>query len=121
MARCDEWRKEVLGMRYPRRVTAAIVPVLDNDYWRSVTDVPCPRCKLGIVRWAEAGHVPGYRICDRCGQGWFAGGNAARPILAPPVEKSPGCWGPAEEGEWADSHVHVDSGVVGLIGDDNAR
>jgi hypothetical protein len=33
--------------------------------WPSITDVACP-CKgcNGILRWAEAGHVPGYRICD---------------------------------------------------------
>lgn len=33
--------------------------------WESITDVPCP-CKDcdGILRWAEAGYVPGYRICD---------------------------------------------------------
>jgi hypothetical protein len=37
------------------------------DYWASVTDVLCPECRKGKVRWAEAGYVPGYRICDCCG------------------------------------------------------
>ena len=36
--------------------------------WESITDVACimPRC-TGLLRWAEAGHVPGYRVCDQCG------------------------------------------------------
>ena len=33
--------------------------------WPSITDVPCPLSGCcGILRWAEAGYVPGYRICD---------------------------------------------------------
>lgn len=53
-----------------------------RDYWRSVTDVPCPfpRCH-GVVRWAEAGHVPGYRICDRCGRHYLAKGTVGEPAL----------------------------------------
>lgn len=34
--------------------------------WPGVTDVPCPRGCGGTLRWAEAGYVPGYRICDLC-------------------------------------------------------
>jgi hypothetical protein len=36
--------------------------------WNQVTNVPCmfKRCN-GTLRWAENGYVPGYRICDRCG------------------------------------------------------
>jgi hypothetical protein len=37
-----------------------------NTGWESVTDVACPGCKVGILRWAEAGYVPGWRICDVC-------------------------------------------------------
>ena len=36
--------------------------------WESVTDVACPNCQHGIVRWAEAGYVPGWRECDVCGR-----------------------------------------------------
>ena len=33
-----------------------------------VTNIPCIMVGcLGILRWAEAGYVPGYRICDCCG------------------------------------------------------
>jgi hypothetical protein len=32
----------------------------------AITDVACPRCQGGIVRWAEHGYVPGWRICDLC-------------------------------------------------------
>lgn len=30
----------------------------------------CADCGLGTLRWAEAGHVPWHRICDRCGSHW---------------------------------------------------
>ena len=52
-----------------------------RDYWRSVTDVRCPSCLAGKVRWAEAGYVPGYRVCDRCGTHFLARGNAENPQL----------------------------------------
>jgi hypothetical protein len=50
------------------------------DFWVSVTDVPCPHpgCK-GKLRHAEAGYVPGYRICDACGRHFMASGSATRP------------------------------------------
>lgn len=52
-----------------------------NDYWRAVTDVPCPACKMGTIRWAEAGYVPGYRICDGCGRHFLARGTKDAPTL----------------------------------------
>lgn len=58
------------------------MPNLGTDYWPSVTDVPCPRCATGVVRWAEAGYAPGYRICDGCGANFMARGNASAPTLA---------------------------------------
>ena len=51
------------------------------DYWTTVTDVPCPSACGGTVRWAEAGYVPGYRICDRCGRHYLAGGTGEAPTL----------------------------------------
>ena len=52
------------------------MPVVDpHDYWASVTDVPCPVCRAGTVRWAEAGFVPGSRFCDKCGRFFQAGGS----------------------------------------------
>ena len=51
------------------------------DYWPAVTDVPCPCDCIGVIRWAEAGYVPGYRICDECGRHFQAGGTAAAPTL----------------------------------------
>jgi len=51
------------------------------DYWGAVTDVPCPCCHGGTIRWAEAGYVPGYRICDTCGRHFLARGNAIAPAL----------------------------------------
>lgn len=50
-------------------------------YWPAVTDVPCPCDCIGRIRWAEAGYVPGYRICDECGRHFQAGGTAAAPTL----------------------------------------
>jgi len=54
----------------------------ENDpYWPAITDVPCPVCGSGTIRWAEAGYVPGYRICDECERHFLAKGNAAAPTL----------------------------------------
>lgn len=59
-----------------RRHAVYEMPSLDiNDYWTSVTDVPCPVCKKGTIRWNEAGYVPGSRICDGCGRFFQAGGS----------------------------------------------
>jgi hypothetical protein len=52
-----------------------------HDYWQAVTDVPCPCCKTGTIRWAEAGYVPGYRICDGCGKHFMAKGTSPAPTL----------------------------------------
>jgi len=68
------------------------------DFWAAVTDVPCPFCENGIVRWAEAGYVPGYRVCDGCGQHMIAKGNAKRPVLSPVTEVDDRCYGAASEG-----------------------
>jgi hypothetical protein len=52
------------------------------DYWASVTDVPCPATPCaGRVQWAEAGYVPGYRICDTCGRHYLAKGTVDAPTL----------------------------------------
>jgi hypothetical protein len=54
------------------------MPMLDpHDYWASVTDVPCPACHTGKIRWHEAGYVPGSRICDGCGKFFQARGTVA--------------------------------------------
>jgi len=50
-------------------------------FWPAVTDVACPVCEDGTVRWAEAGYVPGYRICDGCGRHFMAEGEAHSPAL----------------------------------------
>jgi len=53
-----------------------------DDYWVSVTDIPCPVATCdGIIRWAEAGYVAGYRICDKCKRHFLAKGNASSPEL----------------------------------------
>jgi len=51
------------------------------DYWKAVTNVGCPVCQAGIIRWAEAGYVSGYRICDGCERHFLAKGTAASPTL----------------------------------------
>jgi len=61
-----------------------------KDYWVSVTDVPCPVCKGGVLRWAESGYVPGYRICDRCGRHFRADGSRERPAVI--EEENQGGW-----------------------------
>ena len=57
-----------------------MIPV-QNDYWAAVTDVDCPLCCGGKVRWAEDDYVPGYRICDHCKQGFLAEGDVKNPVL----------------------------------------
>jgi hypothetical protein len=52
-----------------------------REFWAAVTDVLCPVCQSGRVRWAEAGYVPGYRICDGCGRHYLAAGDAEAPLL----------------------------------------
>ena len=58
-----------------------LAPGAGMDYWSAVTDVLCPSCGSGLLRWAEAGHVPGYRICDRCRRHYLARGDQAHPVL----------------------------------------
>src|ERR1700736_1712597 len=50
-----------------RRHTVFVLPDRGDrqneyDYWALVTDVPCPACSDGTIRWHEAGYVPGYRM-----------------------------------------------------------
>jgi hypothetical protein len=58
-----------------------LAPAAGMGYWSAVTDVLCPSCGSGLLRWAEAGHVPGYRICDRCRRHYLADGDHAHPSL----------------------------------------
>lgn len=59
----------------------ALLTAAGMDYWSAVTDVQRPACGSGVIRWAEAGHVPGYRICDRCRRHYLAAGDHAHPSL----------------------------------------
>jgi len=52
-----------------------------GDYWAAVTNVTCPVCDEGALEWAEAGYVPGYRICSGCGRHYVAAGTAAAPCV----------------------------------------
>jgi hypothetical protein len=72
-----------LVMVYPMRPCDPVDPAIPEyvEYWPAVTNVPCPANCAGTVRWAEAGYVPGYRICDACGRHWLASGNATDPTL----------------------------------------
>jgi hypothetical protein len=65
--------------RGPRRTRVYAMP--GADYWGAVTDVPCPACDAGTIRWHEAGYVPGYRICDGCGRHWQASGERGHRVL----------------------------------------
>ena len=57
------------------------MPTLDlNNYWASVTDVPCPVCPDGTIRWNEGGYVAGSRICDGCGRFFQAHGSVGSGI-----------------------------------------
>jgi len=40
------------------------------DPWALAGIAPCPNCG-GRLLWAEAGYVPGYRICEMCGRSWM--------------------------------------------------
>ena len=63
-------RGPIAGEPCPRHGDACTV-------WEHVTDVRCPvRGCSGMIRWAEAGYVPGWRICDRCDANFLAIGVA---------------------------------------------
>lgn len=81
-----------LDGRGPRRVRVFDLAggPADNPYWGAVTDVSCPCCASGTIRWAEGGYVPGYRICDDCGRHFLAGGNASAPTLTQMPERRKG-------------------------------
>lgn len=93
--------------RIPTRVASTdLMPA--GDYWATVTDVPCPRCAAllgGQVRWAEAGYVPGYRVCDTCGTAWMAAGCADRPRLDP-IQVVDGCARGYDGRDPIPPHVH---------------
>ncbi len=55
------------------------LPPAGRDYWAVVTDCPCPVCGDGALRWAEAGYVPGYRICSACRRHFLADCRAEYP------------------------------------------
>lgn len=67
-------------MTHPVPVGPELYPGMP-DYWAAVTDVPCPACRQGTVRWHEAGYVPGWRRCDSCHQEFQAAGTAHAPAL----------------------------------------
>lgn len=69
-----------LDGRGTRRTHVYDMPACPN-YWAAVTGVICPVCTQGKVQWAEAGHVPGYRICDGCGRHFIASGDLKSPTL----------------------------------------
>ena len=68
----------------PHRVYA--MPPMES-YWGAVSDVPCPVCSKGLITWAEAGYVPGYRICFGCKRHFLARGNATAPTLVRMVRR----------------------------------
>ena len=73
-----------------RPVRVYDVPTCEAGYWPSVTDIPCPVDKCsGTIRWAEAGYVPGYRICDGCGRHFQASGKGGQPKLILDARYSP--------------------------------
>ncbi len=58
-----------------KRCKVFVLPVKSRrNYWANVTDIHCPACPDGYIRWHEAGFVPGYRICDGCGRTFLASG-----------------------------------------------
>lgn len=74
-------RTHVYDMPPASVTTRGPSPQTIPDYWAAVTDVPCPTGCGGTVRWAEAGYVPGYRICDRCRRHFLAAGTIDKPAL----------------------------------------
>lgn len=68
-----------MGVKDVRSYPMASAP---GDYWAAVTDVPCPCSGCdGMIRWAENGYVPGYRVCNMCGRHFLAGGDSSAPTL----------------------------------------
>lgn len=89
-----------------RDCTVYELPIVEDNgvraYWPAVTDVPCPVCEDGTVVWAEAGYVPGYRICNApgCHQHFMAGGDKDGPVL---IQIEGQDWWPYESGAAGDA------------------
>lgn len=63
-----------LNGRRAKKTRVYDLPTINDDFWESVTDIDCPCCD-GIIRWHEAGFVPGYRMCDKCKRHFLAKGH----------------------------------------------
>lgn len=69
------WENHNMHGTGSKRCKVFVLPIKTRrDFWANVTNVRCPACHEGIIRWHEAGYVPGYRICDSCGRTFLAAG-----------------------------------------------
>jgi hypothetical protein len=59
---------ELFSMRYEICDDDGLVIDLGEEPWPD--HVQCPDCKRSEIMWAEAGSVPGHRICPTCGSHW---------------------------------------------------
>lgn len=83
------------------------------DAWALIGIVPCPACGAGRLLWAEAGNVPGWRVCSSCKRPWMAQPRGTTvEISIPEVDRGRGpelAWSPPEPGEdraaWARREV----------------
>jgi len=85
------------------------------DPWALIAILPCPACGSGRLVWAEAGNVPGWRVCDGCGREFIAAprGDVVR-IAIPQVDRGAGpelAWQPPEPGEAPRRWAREGSGV----------
>ena len=96
-------------VKYVVRATGLLMPMMTGrgaytgpSTWTLATILSCPACGAGRLRWAEAGYVPGYRVCDRCGRGWTvspkqgAPGETVVELSIPEVDRGHG-----PEPEWS--------------------
>lgn len=60
--------KDMYHMPYKRKLDDGKCVECGTEPWPE--HVKCPDCEQAEVLWAEAGYVPGHRICPGCGSHW---------------------------------------------------
>ena len=57
-------KPDFYGLPYKIKNDDGLILYCGQQAWPNVL---CPDCKQHNVMWAEAGYVPGHRICPMCG------------------------------------------------------
>lgn len=59
---------ELFSLKWSLEDDDGLVLNIGQEPWPE--HVECPDCSKSEIAWAEAGNVPGHRICPACGSHW---------------------------------------------------